>query len=140
MSEATCGGHSLEAIPVSLPLIRLRLPAGTGHSLFEYRPLFFQKGIAMPDLPGFDVLLLNEDETPMEFVVLVWERIFDMSNLEAIPHMLRIHDEGVAICGTYRRDEAERKVADVLAFARAHKHGGDPEMLPPSPCRPGTSS
>ena len=45
-----------------------------------------------------------------------------MSNVEAITHMLRIHEEGQAICGTYWCDAAEKKVADVLAFARKHKH------------------
>jgi ATP-dependent Clp protease adaptor protein ClpS len=108
---------------MSPPLLGRRLLAGIGHSPFEYRLLFSQKGIAaMPDLTRFDVLLLNDDETPMEFVVLVLERFFDMSNVEAKTHMLRIHHEGVATCGTYRREEAARKVADVLAFARAHKH------------------
>ena len=45
-----------------------------------------------------------------------------MSNDEAITQMLRIHNEGKAICGTYSREEAEKKVADVLAFAAKHKH------------------
>jgi ATP-dependent Clp protease adaptor protein ClpS len=47
----------------------------------------------------------------MEVVVVVLERFFGMSNLEAITHMLRIHDEGKAICGTYSREEAKKKVA-----------------------------
>jgi ATP-dependent Clp protease adaptor protein ClpS len=76
----------------------------------------------MSDLPRFNVMLLNDDKTPMEFVVLVLERFFDMPNVEATTHMYRVHNEGVAICGTYRREEAEKKVADVLAFAGAHKH------------------
>ena len=74
------------------------------------------------DPPRCDVLLLNDDGTPMEFVVVVLERFFGMSNLEANTHMLRIHRDGQAICGTYWCDEAKRKVADVLAFARKHKH------------------
>jgi ATP-dependent Clp protease adaptor protein ClpS len=49
-------------------------------------------------------------------------RFFGMSNLEAITHMLRIHEEGKAICGTYWCDEARKKVADVLAFAGERKH------------------
>ena len=58
----------------------------------------------------------------MEFVVHVLERFFRMSNVEAITHMLRIHEEGKAICATYSREEAEKKVTDVLAFAAEHKH------------------
>jgi len=58
----------------------------------------------------------------MDFVVGVLERFFGMSNDEAITQMLRIHNEGKAICGTYSREEAEMKVADVLAFAAKHKH------------------
>jgi ATP-dependent Clp protease adaptor protein ClpS len=58
----------------------------------------------------------------MDFVVGVLQRFFLMSNDEAITQMLRIHNEGKAICGTYSREEAEKKVADVLAFAAKHKH------------------
>jgi ATP-dependent Clp protease adaptor protein ClpS len=76
----------------------------------------------MPNFSRCDVSLLNDDHTPMDFVVGVLERFFGMSNDEAITHMLRIHDEGKAICGTYSREEAEKKVADVLAFAAKHKH------------------
>ena len=76
----------------------------------------------MPTRLRCDVSLLNDDATPMEFVVVVLERFFGMSNLEARTHVLRIHTDGQAICGTYWCDEAEKKVADVLAFARKHKH------------------
>jgi ATP-dependent Clp protease adaptor protein ClpS len=72
--------------------------------------------------PRSDVLILNDNDTPMAFVVTVLERFFGMSELEATTHMLRIHEEGKAICGTYWRDVAKKKVADVLAFAREHKH------------------
>jgi len=76
----------------------------------------------MPNFPRCDVSLLNDDDTPMDFVVGVLERFFGMSNDEAITQMFRIHNEGKAICGTYSREEAEKKVADVLAFAAEHKH------------------
>ena len=72
--------------------------------------------------PRSDVLILNDYDTPMAFVVTVLERFFGMSELEATTHMLRIHEEGRAICGTYWHDVAEKKVADVLAFACKHKH------------------
>lgn len=76
----------------------------------------------MPNEPRYNVLLLNDDETPMEFVVLVLERFFDMDYDEACRHMLRVHGTGNAICGTYPHDEAKKKVTDVLAFAGKHRH------------------
>jgi ATP-dependent Clp protease adaptor protein ClpS len=76
----------------------------------------------MPNFSRCHVSLLNDDHTPMDFVVGVLERFFGMSYDEAIAQMLRIHNEGKAICGTYSREEAEKKVADVLAFSAKHKH------------------
>jgi ATP-dependent Clp protease adaptor protein ClpS len=75
-----------------------------------------------PNFPRCEVSLLNDDHTPMEFVVGVLERFFGMLNDEAITQMYRIHNEGKAICGTYSREEAEKKVADVLAFAASQGH------------------
>ena len=76
----------------------------------------------MPNVQRCDVVLLNDDHTPMEFVVFVLERFFGMTRPEAQSQMLRIHHEGRAICGTYPYEEAEKKVADVLAFGGKHKH------------------
>jgi ATP-dependent Clp protease adaptor protein ClpS len=76
----------------------------------------------MANLSRCDVLLLNDNYTPMMFVEIVLERFFGMSRDEAATLVLRIHNEGRAVCGTYRRDEAEKKVADVLAIAAKHKH------------------
>jgi ATP-dependent Clp protease adaptor protein ClpS len=76
----------------------------------------------MPNFPRCDVLLLDDNDTPMEFVVMVLERFFGMSHDEAVARMFRINNEGKAICGTYSREEADKKVADVLAFAAKHKH------------------
>ena len=68
--------------------------------------------------PRCDVLLLNDEETTMEFVILVLERFFGMSNLEAITHMGRIHEEGHAICGTYWCDVAKKKAAGCPGVCR----------------------
>ena len=62
----------------------------------------------MPNHPRYDVVLLNDNETPMEFVVRVLEVFFDMSFAEACKHMFRAHAEGKAICGTYSREEAQK--------------------------------
>ena len=75
----------------------------------------------MPNFPRRGVSLLNDYHTPMDFVVGVLEHFFGMSTDEAIRQMYRIHNEGKAICGTYSHEEAEKKVADVLAFAAKHK-------------------
>ena len=79
-------------------------------------------GCAMPSRRCCDVLLLNDDETPMDFVVSVLELFFGMSTEEAITHMLRIHEQGQAICGTYWYEQAEQKASDVLAFAGENHH------------------
>lgn len=76
----------------------------------------------MPDNPLFNVLLLNDDVTPMEFVVHVLQEFLDLGYDEACQLMLRVHHEGKAICGTYERDEAETRVTAILALAHKHNH------------------
>ena len=76
----------------------------------------------MPNHPRYDVVLLNDNETPMEFVVRVLEVFFDMSFAEACTLMFGVHEKGKAICGTYSREEAQKKVTDILAFADEQKY------------------
>jgi ATP-dependent Clp protease adaptor protein ClpS len=68
------------------------------------------------------VQILNDDYTPMEFVVYVLERVFDMDHETATGIMLHIHREGVGTCGTYPYDTADAKVTEVLDLAREHQH------------------
>ena len=68
------------------------------------------------------VLLLNDDFTPMEFVVHVLERVFDKDRETATRIMLDIHKEGTGTCGIYPYDAAEAKVSEVLDLAREHQH------------------
>jgi ATP-dependent Clp protease adapter protein ClpS len=68
------------------------------------------------------VLLLNDDYTPMEFVVHVLERVFDKDHEDAIRIMLEIHNSGSGTCGIYPHDVADAKVRVVLDFAREHQH------------------
>lgn len=70
----------------------------------------------------YKVLLLNDDYTPMEFVVLVLERIFHKSQEDATRIMLHVHQRGVGVCGVYSHDVAETKVTKVVEFARRHQH------------------
>ena len=70
----------------------------------------------------YKVLLLNDDYTPMEFVVVVLERFFRMSREEATRIMLHVHRRGVGICGVYTYEVAETKVSQVVDFARQNQH------------------
>jgi ATP-dependent Clp protease adaptor protein ClpS len=70
----------------------------------------------------YKVLLLNDDYTPMEFVVYVLERFFNKNSDEATRIMLHVHQKGVGICGVYTYEVAETKVTQVMSFARQHQH------------------
>lgn len=73
--------------------------------------------------PGqYKVLLLNDDYTPMEFVVHVLERFFNKGRDEATRIMLHVHQKGIGICGVYTFEVAETKVTQVMDFARQHQH------------------
>lgn len=72
--------------------------------------------------PLFKVLLLNDDYTPMEFVVLVLQQFFSMTREQATQVMLKVHREGMGVCGVYPRDVANTKVEQVKAFSRKHQH------------------
>jgi ATP-dependent Clp protease adaptor protein ClpS len=70
----------------------------------------------------YRVLLLNDDYTPMEFVVFVLERFFNKSREEATRIMLHVHQHGVGVCGVFTYEVAETKVAQVLDMARRNEH------------------
>jgi ATP-dependent Clp protease adaptor protein ClpS len=70
----------------------------------------------------YKVLMLNDDYTPMEFVVHVLERFFSKSREEATTIMLHVHRRGVGVCGIFTYEVAETKVAQVMDFARRHQH------------------
>jgi len=70
----------------------------------------------------YRVLLLNDDYTPMEFVVLVLQQFFSMSIEDATRVMLQVHQRGVAVCGVYTYEVAETKVTQVIDFARENQH------------------
>lgn len=72
--------------------------------------------------PMYKVLLLNDDFTPMEFVVEVIERFFNKSREQATQIMLKVHIEGVGICGIYPQDIAETKMHQVLNYAKESQH------------------
>ena len=72
--------------------------------------------------PLYKVLLLNDDYTPMEFVVIVLERFFGMTHTQAFEIMLTVHKKGLAVVGVFSHEVAETKVSQVMDFARKHQH------------------
>ncbi len=70
----------------------------------------------------YKVLLLNDDYTPMEFVVAVLERIFHKDHADATQIMLHVHQRGLGLCGVYPFDVAETKVTQVLDLAQRQQH------------------
>ena len=72
--------------------------------------------------PLYKVILLNDDYTPMDFVVVVLQTVFAMSREKATQVMLQIHREGMGVCGTYTREVASTKRDQVLDFARKYQH------------------
>jgi ATP-dependent Clp protease adaptor protein ClpS len=72
--------------------------------------------------PLYKVMLLNDDYTPMEFVVHVLERFFGMSHAQSFELMLTVHKKGLAVVGVFSFEVAETKVSQVMDFARRHQH------------------
>ena len=72
--------------------------------------------------PLYKVMLLNDDYTPMEFVVAVLERFFSMNHAQAFEIMLTVHKKGLAVVGVFSHEIAETKVMQVMDFAQQHQH------------------
>lgn len=70
----------------------------------------------------YKVLLLNDDYTPMDFVVSVLQRFFSLSREQATQVMLKVHREGMGVCGIFPRDVAATKVEQVKSYAKQHQH------------------
>jgi len=70
----------------------------------------------------YKVVLLNDDYTPMNFVVEILQKYFNMEEQVAVTVMLQVHQKGRGICGLFTREVAEMKVRDVLEYARRHQH------------------
>ena len=70
----------------------------------------------------YQVIIVNDDYTPMEFVVLVLERFFAKNSNEATQIMYHVHKKGMGVCGIYPYEVAETKVVQVMDFAKKHQH------------------
>jgi ATP-dependent Clp protease adaptor protein ClpS len=86
------------------------------------RDLVVEDAPRLKQPPLYQVILLNDDYTPMEFVVDVLERIFSMNRTTATRVMLEVHTKGKGVCGVFTYEIAETKVAQVMAYARQHQH------------------
>ncbi|MES2564882.1 MAG: ATP-dependent Clp protease adapter ClpS [Pseudomonadota bacterium] len=72
--------------------------------------------------PMYKVMLLNDDYTPMDFVIIVLQKFFSLSREQATQIMLKVHREGMGICGIYPKDVASTKVEGVRSYAKQHQH------------------
>lgn len=103
------------AILVAMKPIRQHPENDEGLALQEAKPK-----VRRP--PLYKVILLNDDYTPMDFVVYVLQKFFGMDQEKATQVMLQVHTKGMGVCGIFNRDIAETKVALVNQFAREHQH------------------
>jgi ATP-dependent Clp protease adaptor protein ClpS len=94
---------------------RIEHESGTGLALEPARP-----EVARP--PLYKVVLINDDFTPMDFVVEVLQVFFGMNREKATQVMLHVHTRGKGVCGVFTREVAESKVAQVNEFSRQHQH------------------
>ena len=88
----------------------------------------YQQGLLLDTKPKtkkpsmYNVIILNDDYTPMEFVVLVLEKFFNKEQEEATQIMLHVHKKGIGVCGTFTYEVAESKCKTVLDFAKNNEH------------------
>ncbi len=86
----------------------------------DLQPTLERQRTAPP--PMWKVLLLNDDFTPMDFVIVVLQQFFHMDEAQATRVMLTVHHQGRGVCGVFSKDVAETKVQQVVRFARQHQH------------------
>jgi len=84
--------------------------------------ILVQEKIKQKSPPMYKILLLNDDFTPMEFVIEVLKIFFSMNQEQATRIMLKVHTEGVGVCGVYPSDIASTKVKQVVEFSRKNQH------------------
>ncbi len=110
-------------LPLSIEHIRSAAESGSGDPDFgEGDVVIQQQKPKLKKPPLYKVVMLNDDYTPMEFVVETLERFFSMDRERATRIMLVVHTEGKATCGVYSKDVAETKAAQVNQYARDNEH------------------
>jgi len=110
--------HALVAAPwLRYNLAMSAIPSDSGVRAVAESP---ETGVSIPRL--YRVVLVNDDYTPMDFVVDVLERFFHMERMSATQVMLCVHIQGKGVCGVYPYEIAETKVDQVTRYARRHQH------------------
>jgi ATP-dependent Clp protease adaptor protein ClpS len=109
---------SLESVALSIDFIRMSF---MGIRKQDESVLEAKRTRTKPP-PLYKVLLLNDDYTPMDFVIAVLQKYFGMDRERATRVMLQVHREGMGVCGVFPRDIATTKVEQVASFARQHQH------------------
>lgn len=110
-------------LPLSIEHMRSAAESGSGDPDFgEGDVVIQQQRPKLKKPPLYKVVMLNDDYTPMEFVVETLERFFSMDRERATRIMLVVHTEGKATCGVYSKDVAETKAAQVNQYARDNEH------------------
>jgi ATP-dependent Clp protease adaptor protein ClpS len=120
LSESVFGQQASSSCPPEGPRVRAQAskvaPKGDNDLLVqESKP-------QLKEPPLYQVVMLNDDYTPMEFVVQVLQTFFGMGREKATRVMLTVHTQGRAVCGVYTRDIAETKAMQVNRFARENQH------------------
>ena len=127
-NHATLAAHEKNLDPVEDLLCVLAVGEGNSDNGSDDSDSDSEVGIATktrakPKKPSqYKVLLLNDDYTPMEFVVAVLKRFFGMNLEQATRVMLHVHQKGVGVCGIFPYEVAETKVNQVMDFARQNQH------------------
>jgi len=119
------GRTAPRAVPARAPSVRAGRPRAAGPNRPGDDPdgVLAVKPRTRPQKPSmYKVLLLNDDYTPMEFVVHVLERFFGITHEQAVEVMLTVHRRGVAVVGVFSFEIAETKVTQVMDYAQQHQH------------------
>lgn len=104
------------------PTISVPVPAMTNQNDSSGTVILEKQTAQVKPPPMYQVILLNDDYTPMEFVVHVLQEIFVKTQEEAMAIMLKVHHEGRGVCGIYPHDVAATRIHQVMQFARSQQH------------------
>jgi len=124
MRQLECTVMEIERPQAEEIQIRMGAPkrGGSGGAEFEGELMTAEPALKTQRPPMYKVVLMNDDYTPMDFVVLVLESIFHKEHADALEIMLQIHNKGAAMVGIYTRDVAETKAGQVVEHARINDY------------------
>ena len=100
----------------------IRLSKDTIDASNDLGSAVLEKDPELKEPPLYQVILINDDYTPMEFVIMILERFFGLTHAQAFDIMITVHKKGLAVVGVFSYEVAETKVAQVMDCARQHQH------------------